>query len=68
VRYEFIEEGMYIQLYSDENIYLVFSDYGVLSITFNDEVKPLDEFKNLICKVFTEEEIEESGVRINENR
>lgn len=68
MRYEFIEEGMYIQLYSDENIYLVFSDYGVLSITFNDEVKPLDEFKNLICKVFTEEEIKESGVRINENR
>lgn len=63
MRFEDIVEGMYIQLYSDENIYLVFSDYGVLSIIYNEETRPLNEVRSLINKIFTEEEIKTNGTR-----
>lgn len=65
MNFESIEEGMYVQLYSNENIYLVFSDYGVLSITFNNEIRPLNEFRSLINKIFTGEEIENCGSLLN---
>ena len=59
-----IDEGMYIQIYTDSNIYQVYSSYGNLYIDFRGEERTLESFGKLLYKVYTFEEIENIGTRI----
>lgn len=59
-----IDEGMYIQIYTDSNIYQVYSSYGNLYINFRGEERTLESFGKLLYKVYTFEEIENIGTRI----
>ena len=59
-----IDEGMYIQIYTDSDIYQVYSSYGNLYINFRGEERTLESFGKLLYKVYTFEEIENIGTRI----
>ncbi|MBQ4263109.1 MAG: hypothetical protein IJB83_02555 [Bacilli bacterium] len=59
-----IDEGMYIQIYTDNDIYQVYSSYGNLYINFRGEERTLKSFGKLLYKVYTFEEIENIGTRI----
>lgn len=59
-----IDEGMYIQIYTDNDIYQVYSSYGNLYINFRGEERTLESFGKLLYKVYTFEEIENIGTRI----
>ena len=59
-----IDEGMYIQIYTDNNIYQVYSSYGNLYINFRGKERTLESFGKLLYKVYTFEEIENIGTRI----
>ena len=59
-----IDEGMYIQIYTDSNIYQVYSSYGNLYINFRGQERTLESFGKLLYKVYTFEEIENIGTRI----
>ncbi|MEE1282759.1 MAG: hypothetical protein UHK60_11030 [Acutalibacteraceae bacterium] len=59
-----IDEGMYIQIYTDNDIYQVYSSYGNLYINFRGEERTLESFGKLLYKVYTFEEIENIGARI----
>lgn len=59
-----INEGMYIQIYTDNDIYQVYSSYGNLYINFRGEERTLESFGKLLYKVYTFEEIENIGTRI----
>lgn len=65
MKYEDITEGMYIQFYASSNVYMVYSDNGRLYI--QGRTIPylyLDNVKKWIYKVFTFEEIENIGTKI----
>lgn len=59
-----IDEGMYIQIYTDNDIYQVYSSYGILYINFRGEERTIESFGKLLYKVYTFEEIENIGTRI----
>lgn len=59
-----IDEGMYIQIYTDNDIYQVYSSYGNLYINFRGEERTLESFGKLLYKVYTFEEIENIGTKI----
>ena len=59
-----IDEGMYIQIYTDNNIYQVYSSYGNLYINFRGEERTLESFGKLLYKVYSFKEIENIGTRI----
>ena len=59
-----IDEGMYIQIYTDNDIYQVYSSYGNLYINFRGVERTLESFGKLLYKVYTFEEIENIGTRI----
>ena len=59
-----INEGMYIQIYTDNDIYQVYSSYGNLYINFRGEERTLESFGKLIYKVYTFQEIENIGTKI----
>lgn len=59
-----INEGMYIQIYTDNDIYQVYSSYGNLYIHFRGEERTLESFGKLIYKVYTFQEIENIGTKI----
>ena len=59
-----IQEGMYVNIYTDGNIYQVYSSYGNLYINFRGEERTLESFGKLLYKVYTFEEIENIGARI----
>lgn len=56
-----IDEGMFIQIYTDGNIYQVYSSYGNLYIHFRGEERTIESFGKLIYKVYTFDEIEKIG-------
>ena len=57
-----IDEGMYIQIYTDNDIYQVYSSYGNLYINFRGEERTLESFGKLLYKVYTFEEIEKRNL------
>lgn len=59
-----IDEGMYIQIYTDNNIYQVYSSYGNLYIDFRGEERTLESFGKLLYKVYSFKEIENIGTKI----
>ena len=59
-----IDEGRYIQIYTDNDIYQVYSSYGNLYINFRGVERTLESFGKLLYKVYTFEEIENIGTRI----
>lgn len=64
MKLENIQEGMYIQIFTDGNIYQVYSNYGKLYIDFRGEERSVESFGKLIYKVYTFEEIEKIGQSI----
>ena len=56
-----IDEGMYIQIYTDGDIYQVYSSYGNLYINFRGKERSIESFGKLIYKVYTFDEIEKIG-------
>ena len=46
MKLEDIQEGMYIQIYSDGNIYQVYSSYGKLYIDFREKKEVLKVLVN----------------------
>lgn len=64
MKLENISEGMYIQIYTDNNIYQVYSSYGNLYINFRGEERTLESFGKLLYKIYTFEEIENIGKKL----
>lgn len=61
-----IQEGMYIQFYTDNNIYCVYSSYGKLYVDFRGEERSIESFGKLIYRVYNFDELEKIGIRIGE--
>ena len=59
-----IQEGMYVNIYTDGNIYQVYSSYGNLYINFRGEERSLESFGKLLYKVYTFDELETIGLKI----
>lgn len=62
MKIENIQEGMYIQIFTDGNIYQVYSSYGKLYIDFRGEERSVESFGKLIYKIYTFEELENIGI------
>lgn len=62
-----IQEGMYIQFYTDGNIYQVYSSYDKLYVDFRGEERSIESFgSKLIYRVYNFDELEKIGIRIGE--
>ena len=61
MKIEDISEGMYIKIYTDGNIYHIYSSYGKLYIDFRGEERTVESFGKLIYKVYTFDEIKKIG-------
>jgi hypothetical protein len=59
-----IQEGMYVNIYTDGNIYQVYSSYGNLYINFRGKERSLESFGKLLYKVYTFDELETIGLKI----
>ena len=55
---------MYVNIYTDGNIYQVYSSYGNLYINFRGEERSLESFGKLLYKVYTFDELENIGLKI----
>lgn len=67
MKVEDIQEGMYIQFYTDGNIYQVYSSYGKLCVDFRGEERSIESFgSKLIYRVYNFDELEKIGIRIGE--
>lgn len=67
MKVEDIQEGMYIQIYTDGNIYQVYSSYGKLYVDFRGKERSIESFgSKLIYRVYNFDELEEIGIRIGE--
>ena len=55
---------MYVNIYTDGNIYQVYSSYGNLYINFRGEERSLESFGKLLYKVYTFDELETIGLKI----
>lgn len=64
MRIDDIQEGMYVNIYTDGNIYQVYSSYGNLYINFRGEERSLESFGKLLYKVYTFDELETIGLKI----
>ena len=64
MKLEDISEGMYMQIYTDGNIYHIYSSYGKLCIDFRGEERTVESFGNLIYRIYTFEELESIGKKI----
>lgn len=60
-----IQEGMYIQIYTDGNIYHVYSSYGKLYIDFRGEERSIESFGKLIYRIYKFEELENIGSKLD---
>ncbi len=64
MRIDDIQEGMYVNIYTDGNIYQVYSSYGNLYINFRGKERSLKSFGKLLYKVYTFDELETIGIKI----
>lgn len=64
MRIDDIQEGMYVNIYTDGNIYQIYSSYGNLYINFRGEERSLESFGKLLYKVYTFDELETIGLKI----
>lgn len=64
MKLEDISEGMYMQIYTDGNIYHIYSSYGKLYIDFRGEERTVESFGNLIYRIYTFEELENIGKKL----
>ena len=65
MKLEDIQEGMYIQIYTDSNIYQVYSSYGKLYIDFRGEERSIESFGKLIYRIYKFEELENIGSKLD---
>ena len=65
MKLEDIQEGMYIQIYTDGNIYQVYSSYGKLYIDFRGEERSIESFDKLIYRIYKFEELENIGSKLD---
>lgn len=63
-KYDGVEEGDYVMVYNDSNIYKVYSNGSGLYIEFRGKETPLKSFGKLLYKKFTDEEIVKAGVKL----
>ena len=60
-----IQEGMYIQIYTDDNIYQDYWSYGKVYIDFRGEERSIESFGKLIYTIYKFEELENIGLKLD---